>query len=351
MHRILRKVDIHSHVMPMEIYGSGGAYGPEIIRDPATGYSMYRAGRWQSAPGTFQLKDQPTLFDPSVRLAEMDALEIDVMGVTISPMFYLYGAPLQDAINYTSLHNDLMAAFCAAAPDRLFFIPTLPLQNIDAALRELERAAGLGGRGINMGTDNIAGRDLDHQDLYPIYELAQRLEMPIFLHPAPIGTDDPAYEPAKNVKDKFGFSWLLGYNYREMVAFATLVLSGVLDRFPNLKFCIPHGGGFVPFQLGRVVWAATTPRLGISKCKRPVAEYLANFYFDTVVHDVRARRFLLEICGPDHIVVGSNYAGWDWVDGFEYAREMVDNEVDLAKIWAGNAVALFKLTGMGRPSA
>jgi aminocarboxymuconate-semialdehyde decarboxylase len=348
---ILERVETHAHIMPREIYGMGGAYGPEIIRSP-TGGRMYRAGNWQSAAGAFEGEQSPGLYDPQARLAELDKQDIDVMGISITPMFYLYGAPAADGTNYARRYNDLLAQYCSFAPTRFFFMPTLPLQDINASLKELDRTTReLGGRAVNMGTDNIAGRNLDDEALFPIYEMAQERDLPLFLHPAPVGTDDPDFKPSANVKDKYSFSFLLGYNYREMVAFATLVLSGVLDRYPRLKVCIPHGGGFVPYQIGRIAWAAASSRMKIAKCQKPVADYLPNFFFDTVVHEPEARRFMRKICSADNILVGSNFGGWDWVDGFEFARTMVDDEPDLKKIWAGNATRLFKLDGMGRNAA
>jgi aminocarboxymuconate-semialdehyde decarboxylase len=109
---------------------------------------------------------------------------------------------------------------------------------------------------------------------------------------------------------------------------------------------ITHGGGFVPYQLGRFQYA--TKQMKGAKCQKPFESYLRNFYFENSVHDVRARRYLVNIWGADNIVVGSNFDGWDQNDGLAYARDMVDDDNDLRKICAGNAVKLFKLEGFGR---
>jgi aminocarboxymuconate-semialdehyde decarboxylase len=137
-------------------------------------------------------------------------------------------------------------------------------------------------------------------------------------------------------------SWLAGYLHGETVAFATLLYGGVLDEFPNLKICLPHGGGAVPYQFGRFEWAAgVTPGV---KSKKSLREYLSNFYFDVVIHDVQARQYLVEFMGADNLVVGSNFPGWDAVNGFEFVEELNLTDGDSEKIVSGNATRLFKLT-------
>ena len=352
----LKRIETHSHLMPNIVYGTAGSYGPEMIIDETTGDRIFRAGKYRTPSGTFRVTPMPPgqkrvllpIPDPAERLAEMDRLDIDVMGVAASPLIYCYGAPAPDGINYARVYNDAMAEYCAASPGRLFFIPTLPMQDIPAAIRESERASKNGGRAVNVATDNIAGRDLDDEGLFAFYEYCDAEEIAIWLHPAPIGTDDSGYDEARNELDKYAFGWLLGYPYREVVAFGNLILSGVLDRFPRLRICLPHGGGFVPYQVGRLDYA-WQKKLSTAICnRRPVYDYLKNFYFDNVIHDRRARRFLIEIMGVDNVFVGSNYGGWDWVNGFDYAADMVDTAEDLHKLCAGNAAALFKLDGMGR---
>jgi aminocarboxymuconate-semialdehyde decarboxylase len=351
----LERIETHAHYMPAPIYGAAGDYGPERIVNEALGQRTFRAGRWKSEASTFRRtpgqvgKPAGTEnTDASERLGQMDKLNVDVMGISASPMIYCYGAPSDDGIRYARVYNDAMAEYCSASPDRLFFIPTLPMQDVRAAITESERTRSLGGRGVNIGTDCIAQMDLDDERLMPFYEYCEAERLTIWLHPAPIGTDDPNYDPAKNAEDRYSFGWLLGYPYRETVAFGNLVFSGTLDRFPNLKICIPHGGGFVPFQLGRLEYASQKKLTASIRNRRPASEYLTNFYFDNVVHDARARKLLMQVMGPDHIFVGSNYGGWDWVDGFAYATDMADSPEALYKLCAGNAIDLFQLSGMGR---
>lgn len=351
MAKQLNRIETHSHYMPPVIYGAAGDYGPELNFDQATGQRSFRAGLYRTQPTAVNRTpgqpDKPYPTEPSARLADMDRLGIDVMGVAASPLIYCYGAKPEDGIRYCKVYNDAMAEYCAMAADRLFFIPTLPMQDIPASIAELERAHTIGGKAVNIGTDTLADMDLDDERLFPFYEYCEARDIAIWLHPAPPGTDDPNYNPKLNLADKYLFAWLIGYPHREMIAFATLVFSGVFDRFPNLKFCLPHGGGFVPYQFARLDYAWKKKLTGAIVSKNPVSEYLRNFYFDNVVHDARARKLLLEVMGPDNVFVGSNYGGWDWINGFDYAADMTSDPEVLYKLCAGNAIKLFKLDGMG----
>jgi aminocarboxymuconate-semialdehyde decarboxylase len=352
MPKQLARVETHGHYIPPAVFGTAGAYGPEEIFDNEAKTWSFRAGKFKteptkmSGPKNKAWKLPPS--DPRLRVAEMDKLDIDVMGISASPVIYCYGASVKDGIRYAKVYNDEMAKYCSQAPERLFFIPTLPMQDVEAALAEVKRAHGMGGRGVNIGTDSLAQMDLDDKRLSPLYEYCAANDVPIWLHPAPPGTDDPNYDAASSAPDKFLFTWLIGYPQREMVAFATIVFSGILDRYPNLKVCLPHGGGYVPYQFARLEYAWQGKLTKAIVNKKPVREYLKNFYFDNIVHDPRGRRFLLEIMGPDNILVGSNFGGWDWVNGFDFAQDMTTDPAVLHKLCAGNAIEVFKLSGMGR---
>lgn len=316
--------------------GKAEKYGPELVEEPHGGISM-RVGEYKSRskPGDRFLRD-PRFSDPKARIDDMDANGIDVMGVTISPLFYLYWAEPRIGIEFSKFQNDSLANFCRPYPDRLFHIPTLPLQDIDASIKEMDRAINdLGGRGINIGTDDLAGRTLDEQALWPLYEQVQKYDKPMFIHPHPQTMHDATAE------DRYNLSWIAGYVHQETVAVSHLIFGGVLDEFPDLKICIPHGGGSVPYQWGRLEYAAKT--MPDVKCKKPLREYLKNFYFDIIVHDLKAREFLVDFMGVDNLLVGSNYMGWDAVNSFEFAEQLNLSEEDKAKITGGTAIKLFKL--------
>jgi aminocarboxymuconate-semialdehyde decarboxylase len=329
------KVDMHAHMIDPRMMGAAGTYGPEIIVD--NDISVLRVGPYRAELGTsFKSADDllERMSDPTRFIAGMDERGIDKVGVTVSPLFYLYWSEPEIGVPFSQLMNDCLADFCAHAPDRLFFIPTLPLQDVDASVAEVDRAIGqLGGKGINIGSD-AAGRTLDDEAFWPVYERLQAHNVPIFIHPYPLPMAD-------GVRDSYNLSWIVGYTYQETMAFAHLVLGGVFDDFPDLRVYITHGGGAVPYQIGRIEEAfRTMPGVRAKKSPR---DYLRNFYFDILVHDLAARRFLVEFMGVDNLVVGDNYQGWDATNGFELLEELGLDKDAAEKIAGGNAMKLFGL--------
>jgi aminocarboxymuconate-semialdehyde decarboxylase len=213
---------------------------------------------------------------------------------------------------------------------------TLPLQDPKAAATEVDRTLANGTKAINMGGINLAGRELDDEVFFPIYEKLEKADVPIFLHPYPAHLAEGA-----DVKDDYNMSWIVGYPYQEMFGFCRMILGGVFDHFPKLKVYITHGGGFAPYQWGRLKKFA--PYMPGVKAQKPFDEYLHNFYFDVLLHSERERRFLIDFIGVDNVVFGSNYgspqdqADFDFVEGLGY------NSADTEKMTGGNAMKLFHL--------
>lgn len=272
--------------------------------------------------------------DPKWFSNQLDEVGIDMLGITGSPLLYLYWAPLALALNFHRLQNDCMAEFCAGAPDRFFWSPSVPLQDIPASVAELKRSATMGGRGVNIGTDaSVYG--LDDPAMWPFYEALAEEDMAIFIHPYP--------KPmAKGEKEKYHLSWVTGYTSQETDAFATMVLGGVFDDFPDLRVYITHGGGFTPYQIGRIDGAWRMKNPGV-RCLKSPYEYRKNFYFDILVHDAQARKFLVDSWGADNLVIGSNYSGWNWSDEFQHLETLNLTEDEKEKISHRNAERLFKL--------
>ena len=315
--------------------GKAGKYGPELITD-ADGGTILRVGSYTSrAEKGRSIFIDKRMTDPAARIRDMDEKQTDRMGITISPLFYLYWAEAEIAIEFSRIQNDALAHFCRDYPHRLFFMATLPMQDVSASISELKRAVEeLGAKGVNLGTDDFSGRDFDNQDFWPLYEKIEAYELPIFVHPYPLSM-------ATGQLDRYNLSWIAGYVHQETVAFCHFAFSGVLDTFPNLKICIPHGGGSVPYQWGRLEYAAQ--KMPDVRAKKSLREYLHQFYFDILIHDIRARRYLVDFMGADNLVVGDNYLGWDAVDGFQLVQELDLPERDHIKIMGDNAVRLFNL--------
>lgn len=335
-------VNMHSHVVLSETLNRFPPFGPELTDEP-DGTVAYKVGNYKIflKPGS-DVRD-PRMSNAAARLTDMDTKGIDVMGVSVSPLNYLYWAPTDIGIQFSRLQNDAMAKFCAVDPTRLFFFATVPLQDLSESVSELDRAVRtLGARGLNLGQTNVAlGKYPDDAHFHPLYEKAESLGVPIFMHPYPPGIQAGASD---NQLD-----WMAGYVHQSTVAAASMLLGGTFDLFPKLKLILPHGGGALPYQFGRFEYAAS--RMRGSKAKRSLYDYLENIYFDCLIHDRRGRRFLVEFAGADQVLVGDNYLGWDAVDGFAMVKELRLAEAEQDKILGGNALKLFRLADVQRPSA
>lgn len=344
------RIDIHSHVIPPSILGKAGRYGPEILFED-DGTMVIRVGEYRLRGETVagneeakrigrkaqQEKLVAALGDPTLRVAELDAKDIDVMGVTIPPLFYLYTIEPEIAIEFTRAANQGLADYCAAEPKRFFFMPSLPLQDIDASIEEVKRSVRNGARGINMGGRELAGKELYDEAMFPLYSVLEELELPLFIHPFPTEIADG------KPRDRYT-GLILDYPFECARAVNNLILGGVFDLFPKLKVYVSHGGGFIPYQFGRIETFAPLTK-GV-RCQRPPREYLNNFYFDTLIHDLAARRFLVDWMGADNLLVGDNHGGMDSVDGFVGVDEMGLDQASADKIKGGNARKLYKLDAL-----
>ena len=344
-------VDIHGHIIPAETLGKAGKYGPKVHIDDE-GFINIVVGEvnHREYVGKKDLRSAglggvtSSFTEPEFRIKGMNKGGLDILGVTCSAHFYLYWAEPDIGIEFARVQNEALARYVSGHPTRLFFMPTLPLQDVKASVEEARYGIQeLGGKALNIGASNIAGAELDDERFFPIYELAEELGVPLFVHPYPSNLARPDQD------DTYHLSLILGFPYEETVAFTRLVFGGVLDVFPKLKVYITHGGGFTPYQLGRIAtFAKLVPGV---KAKRPIEEYLGNFYFDVLLHDSRARKFMVDVMGPRNVVVGSNYGGMDAGDGFKLLGEVPLTDEHRHLISGENAVTVFGLQDMAAARA
>lgn len=324
-------VDIHAHFVP-EAYlrlvdSEGGPYGLGLRRDG--GALSILAGRVPFGPIT------PGYYDLGVRLREMDAQGVEVHALSLMPpMVYWADGPL--AVRLARLVNDAMAAAARAHPDRFVGLATLPLQDPEASVAELERAVGeIGCRGVYLGT-NVRGRDLDDPAFLPVFARIEALGVPVFLHPITVvGGERLAPYYLHN---------LLGNPFDTAIAAARLVFGGVLDRFPSLRVCLAHAGGALPYIVGRLDHGYRV-RPECRHLPRPPSAYLSRFFFDTISHSPQALAHLVRVAGADHVLLGSDYCfdmGYEDPVGVVDALAEMSRE-DRRRVVGGNAAALLAL--------
>lgn len=290
------RIDIHAHIVPPRWEDMRTRYPgdwPRIVHDRPGCATLMKGDRFFRA-----VTDQ--LFDPRRRIEDMDRLGVDRQLLSPPPDMFCYWADLAGAAEFARFQNDHIASVVAAHPDRFYGAGTLPLQDPDLAVKELERVRRhLGLHAIAIGT-NVNGKLLSDGLLTPVLEAAARLDTPIFVHPV-----GPALGTERAPSSYYAVT--IGYPLDMALTIYSLLFSGTLERVPRLRFCFAHGGGAFPFLLGRLLhgWRAL-PEARAAAPKSP-SEYLAAFYYDSITHHPAALRFLVETLGADRILMGSDY--------------------------------------------
>lgn len=330
--RSTRRIDIHAHYYPANfmnmIEAEGCACGACIRRDPRG--PIIDAGPLHAGP-------LPSRFtDLEQRIAEMDAQGVDVQALSLTqPMVYWAAPDLARRLS-ASFNDDLVRAH-ERYPDRLVGLAMLPVHHAGEALAELDRIAKAPGiHGLYLGT-HIGDMDLADPSLWTVFEAIEAARLPIFLHPLKvIGMED-------RLKPYF-LANLLGNPFDTALAAAKLIFGGVLDRFPHLDFVLPHGGGALPFLIGRLQHGASV-RPELAHLQADPASYLRRFHYDTITHSDEGLAFLIQLVGEDRVLLGSDYC-FDM--GVERPVEAVTRQetlstVQRADVLGGNAERLLRL--------
>lgn len=298
-------VDVHAHAVLATSEGAAGAAGPELGTSP-DGRPFYRVGdyvlhgvRYAGSP----------FMDVDVRLAAMDDAGIARQLLSPNPLTYFGSLPAADAVAFARTLNDGLAGIADAHPERLLASAQLPAQDVAAAVAEARRAVrDLGMAALYLDTDP-AGRTLDDPELDPLYEAVVELDVPLFVHPSPLGAAGPPDDPRLR---RFDLDLLLGFAYDETLAVAALVYGGVLERHPGLDVCVSHGGGAAAFLSGRFARAVEKrPWASAALRENGFEHYYRRLWFDTHVHDEQSLDLLVAHAGRDRLVFGTNFAGWD----------------------------------------
>jgi aminocarboxymuconate-semialdehyde decarboxylase len=305
-------IDLHAHVRLQATNGAAGRHGPEFGVDE-TGKPWYRVGNYRLVG----VKHTGSPFtDPELRLAKMDEAHIDFQVLSPSPLTYFHHIDLAEALPFCRRHNDAMAELVKAYPGRLGGLAALPMQDPSAARDELHRAVEeLGLWGAAIGTEF---KDPLHSPAFdPFYESFVKLDVPLFIHPAPAGIDGPPGDPALK---RFDLDIIVGFGAQEAIAVSTLIFGGVLDRHPRLDVWISHGGGSTPVMVGRLAQAGRKRPWAMAEHRKDGAfeERLSRIWFDTHLGDPRALALLQSIVGTERLTFGTNFAGWDQGDAGDH---------------------------------
>lgn len=289
-------LDIHAHVVPdrfIQTLASGGR--------PGFGVQRIDGARRLVVDGQpMRMPMMPAMDDVEMRLKTME--EQGVSAQLVSPWVALVNYRLRDAdsIWFAETLNETIADFVAAMPDRFVGIGSVPLQipeKAAAMVGPLMRDLGL--FGVEINTTIGPERFLDDPSLEPFWAAAEEAGAFVMIHPS-LGGTGKQYE-------KYYLNNLIHNPVETTVAAAHLIFSGVMERFPGLKICLVHGGGYLPYGVGRLRrgrLVRTETKDGMSGS---VEDSFRRFYFDTVTHSASALKFLVGEVGPERVLLGSDF--------------------------------------------
>lgn len=290
-------IDVHAHCVPSGVMDRLDAEGVRFGVEPTGG----RAQEGLLIGGKVQTPAvRPDLVDVERRIESMDAMGVDVQILSAWIDMTAYALPADAGISYARMFNEELAGTVSDHPSRFRAVCTVPLQSPAAAADELRYAVSeLGMVGVEIAT-TVAGRDLDDADLAPFWAAAEELGCLILLHPC-------ASLAGRGV-NRYFLGNLVGNPAESTIAVGHLIFGGVLERYPGLKICVVHGGGFAPYQLGRWDHAyRQNARGAAANLSRPPSEWASQLYYDTVLHSPRALRTLIDTVGVEQVVLGSDY--------------------------------------------
>jgi aminocarboxymuconate-semialdehyde decarboxylase len=287
-------IDLHSHILPASVVEAIAAepdtFSARIESKDESRYVVHDEG--------FAYPVFDEFVEPEAKIRAMDRKNLDVSTLSPPPTMFYYWADAKTGSRVSRLINDGIAEFVATNPERFRGMGTVPMQDAEAAISELDRVVEeYGFQAVEIGT-SVEELQLADEKFRPFFERAQELNVLVFTHPYYVG--------AKPGLEDYYLTNLIGNPLDSTIMVANLALSGRLDEFPRLKLCVAHGGGFVPYQIGRLEHGFKVRPETRAKTDTPPMELMRRLIFDTIVFNPLALRYLIDLVGANHVVLGSD---------------------------------------------
>jgi aminocarboxymuconate-semialdehyde decarboxylase len=324
-------IDLHSHFFPVEAWQNPGRYenhAPKLVLE---------SGRLSV---TSQIGFRPGLgagaYDAVARIKALDEMHIDVQAISPSPILLFYWEDPAVAAHFSRRQNEAIQAVVQKHPDRFVGFGSVPLQSVADSVAIAKEAKSIGLKGLEIG-NAVGDKPLDDPSFAPFFEAAQNLDLLLFVHPLEGGldADDPLAPVLGNV---------LQFTFRTTLMVERMILRGMFEKYPNLRLCLSHGGGLLPFNIWRLDHSyGLRPELKKIIPHKP-SEYLKRLYFDSIVHSVAALQYLVQVAGADRVVIGTDYPmGMGDFGSVEKVGALDLATVDRELILGGNAALALQL--------
>jgi aminocarboxymuconate-semialdehyde decarboxylase len=289
-------VDIHTHIIPekMPNWTAKFGYGEFIHLEHRNCEACMMKG-----DNLFRVIKENS-FRKEVRIKEMNETNVSIQVLSTIPILFNYWAKPKDGLETSRFFNNHIAEVATQDPHRFIGIGTVPLQDVDLAIKEMERCRfELKMPGLEIGS-NVNGKNLGEPEFFPFFEAAEKWNCALFVHPWEM--------MGENQMNKYWLPWLVGMPAETTRAICSMIFGGVFRKYPGLRIAFAHGGGSFPYTIGRIAhgFDVRPDLVAVDNAVSP-RDYIGKFWVDSLVHDPKVLEFLLDLMGEDRICLGSDY--------------------------------------------